>query len=460
MRLLPLLLMTCSAFVSAASSAPPELIVEESKVPPHDLPDVLRAPSGQLISSAAEWEQMARPALLATFASHVYGETPPADSVRVTTEDATAHPILGGRAVLRQVRLRLHRGERSAAFDLLIALPAGATPAEPAPALVGLNFWGNHTIDAEPSIRPPHPGPGLETKERGSYARRWNLATLIERGYAVATASRGEIAPDSPAHFATGILSLFPDHAGDHRMGAIGAWAFALSRIADHLASIPEIDSARLTVVGHSRLGKAALWAAAQDTRFSRVFANNSGCMGAALSRREFGETVAIITRNFPYWFSPRLATYADRVDELPVDQHQLLALIAPRPLHLGSAQEDLWADPRGELLALRAAAPAYALYGITSELPDQLPPPDALPVGTVLRFHRREGKHDLLPADWNAYLAGLSPHPAPGPDVGSSTGASPEPCSSMAGPSSPRQAPPPSPALAAPGPVNRPPPS
>lgn len=400
------LFLTSATCLLATVPSSAQLITAESRVPPYVLPDVLRSSSNQAISTAHEWEQIARPALLESFQTHIYGQTPSASDLRLTTENETTHEILGGKARLRQTRLRFHRGERSAAFDVLIALPAHATAAAPVPALVGLNFWGNHTIDSELLIREPAPVPGMDVKARGSYARRWNLEDLIDRGYAVVTAFRGEIVPESSDHFYTGVLALFPDNTGDSRMGAIGAWAWALSRLADHVASLPEIDFSRLTVVGHSRLGKAALWAAAQDTRFSAVFANNSGCMGAALSRRQFGETVAIITRNFPYWFAPRLQSYADREHELPVDQHQLLALIAPRPVHLGAAQEDLWADPYGELLALRAAAPVYALYGITTQLPEQLPPPNALPVGHVLRFHQREGKHDLLPADWKAYLS------------------------------------------------------
>jgi hypothetical protein len=405
LRRLPLLV----ALISAVP-APAAPITSESQVTAYTLPDVLHHPAAPApIATAADWETQARPALLDAFSAHIYGRTPPLTDLRVATEDLATAEILDGKALLRQTRLRFHRGDRSVAIDVLVVLPRHASPERPAPTIVGLNFWGNHTVHPAPSIRVPAPVPGMEPKERGSYARRWPLDTFIDRGHALVTAFRGEIVPDNGAHHAEGVLALFPENTGESRMGAIGAWAWALSRLADHASTLPEIDASRLTVVGHSRLGKAALWAAAQDTRFSAVFANNSGCMGASLSRRRFGETVAIITCNFPYWFAPRLASYADREDELPVDQHQLLALIAPRPVHLGSASEDLWADPRGELLALRAAAPAYALHGIETSLPDQLPPPDATPLGTILRFHLRAGPHDLLPTDWQAYLGSPS---------------------------------------------------
>jgi hypothetical protein len=399
------------SFLSAAVSTPAAALTDEAQVPAYVLPSVLQTPKspGRQATTVHEWEAHVRPALLEAFATHIYGHTPRVDVTTHTSDDST-HEILGGKALLRQTRLHFHHADRDASIDVVLVLPANASPSRPAPALIGLNFWGNHTLSLDPAFRASAPAPGMESKERGSFARRWPLETLIDQGYAVVTAFRGEITPDNPQHHQSGVLSLFPENTGESRMGAVGAWSWTLSRLADHALTFPDIDATRLTVVGHSRLGKAALWAAAQDTRFSRVFANNSGCMGGALSRREFGETVALITRGFPYWFTPLLATYGDRVNELPVDQHQLIALIAPRPVHIGTAQQDLWADPRGELLALRAAAPAYALYGIHTELPDQLPPADAKPIGTALRFHQREGSHDILPSDWQAYLG----HPDP----------------------------------------------
>lgn len=163
-----------------------------------------------------------------------------------------------------------------------------------APAIIGLNFWGNHTIHPDTTIRMAKEIPGMESRERGAFAHRWILEDLIDKGFAVATAFRGEIVPESPSHYSEGILSLFPENRGQSKMGAIGTWAWALSRIVDYLEMNPAIDSERFIVSGHSRLGKSALWAAAQDTRFHAVFANNTGCMGAALSRREFGETLSL----------------------------------------------------------------------------------------------------------------------------------------------------------------------
>lgn len=414
-----------TAFLLFSVSTPAQIIVEERDVPRFHLPDILLSPGGRSIWSFRDWEQCARPRLLETFETYVYGRTPRipirfsatgtvsgnpddpdgalAEAVGMSVQQLETREVFGGTARLSQVRIEFTRHENAASFEVLILLPAKHEG--PVSTILALNFWGNHTINANPAIRIAPTIPQMEERERGSHAHRWNLECLIERGYGVATAFRGEIAPDHGEHFAEGVLTLFPENEGPSRMGAIGTWAWALSRIADYLVTVPEIDPRGLVVAGHSRLAKAALWAAAQDERFSAVFANNSGCMGAALSRRRFGETVAIITRNFPYWFSPRLQAFADREGDLPVDQHQLLALLAPRPLHLGAAREDLWADPRGEFLALREAARVYALFDREAALPQEMPPPDARAVGQTLRFHLREGPHDLLAEDWEAFL-------------------------------------------------------
>jgi len=244
---------------------------------------------------------------------------------------------------------------------------------------------------------------------RGCLARRWPVEMVLQRGYALATVYYGDLEPDFKQGWKMGIrAALSPE--GDQTVfksndwGAIGAWAWGLSRAMDYLEQDPAIDAKHVALIGHSRLGKTALWAGAQDERFALGISNNSGEGGAALARRRFGERIRHLVLGAPHWFCGRYADYDEKEDAMPVDAHELIALIAPRPVYVASANEDLWADPRGEFLAAKNAQPAYRLFGLGGLGVDDMPAPDRS-VGNAIGYHLRTGKHDVTAFDWRQYL-------------------------------------------------------
>lgn len=395
---------------------PPHGRYDESRVPEYALPDPLVLADGARVGEASGWRSR-RVQLLQLFAAHVYGRTPAAAldmKVHVTDEDPRA---LDGRAIRRQVTLTFGTGPQPVAMHLLLYVPNDSRGS--VPAFMGLNFQGNHAIHPDRGIHLatswlPDRNEGVVNNRateasRGAAASRWPVEAIVARGYALVTAYYGDLDPDFDDGFRNGVHPLFyapgQDRPASDEWGAIGAWAWGLSRALDYLEQDRAIDHRRVALMGHSRIGKAALWAGAQDERFALVISNESGCGGAALSRRQFGETVADINRAFPHWFAGAFKQYDNREPALPVDQHQLLALIAPRPLYVASAAEDLWADPRGEFLSAVHADPVYRLLG-TPGLggASEFPPVDQ-PVGATIGYHVRSGPHDVRRYDWDRYL-------------------------------------------------------
>ncbi len=396
------------------SAQPPGANYDEAKVPVYTLPDPLRFADGRLVANASDWGQR-RLELIRLFEENVYGKSPGAPPrIRFVLVESDPH-ALGGRAMRRQIRVQLEGTEGGSGFDLLLYLPSGARGK--APVFLGLSFDGNHAVHPDPAIRLSSSwladGPGVVDHHateaaRGTDAAAWPVERIVDRGYALATAGYCEIEADHPDGWRTGVRSRFGPGAqgslGPSDWGAIGAWAWGLQRALDYLETDPAVDARRVAVIGHSRLGKTALWAGAQDERFAMVVSNDSGEGGAALARRAFGERTAGITSMFPHWFAPRLREYAGREGALPVDQHELLALVAPRPLYVASASEDLWADPRGEFLAAKAAEPVYRLLGRDGLGVDEMPAADR-PIGGTIGYHLRRGTHALTAYDWELYL-------------------------------------------------------
>ena len=413
------LLLISPALVSVSAAAA-DANYDEANVPEYRLPDPLITLKGKTVTSARQWTRERRPEVLRLFEQNVYGRTPPnppgfRPGFSTTSVDALA---LNGTAIRKEVTVLFSREADAPRLRLLIYLPKDAP--RPVPVFLGLNFDGNHTVHSDPGISLPQiwskgstgqPGGFVRAspETRGASASRWQVEKVLSRGYAVVTAWYGDIEPDFPEGWKQGVRGkLFgaadkQPRKGDE-WGAIGAWAWGLSRAMDYLEFDKEFDAKRVTVIGHSRLGKTALWAGAQDERFDAVISNNSGEGGAALSHRPFGETVKRINTSFPHWFCDNYKKFNDRVEDLPVDQHMLIALIAPRPVYVASATEDLWADPHGEFLGAKHAEPVYALFGRAGLGVGDMPTPNE-PVGDYVSYHIRTGKHDVTAYDWDQYL-------------------------------------------------------
>ncbi len=393
-----------------------QTIYDEDKVPEYTLPALLKTESGKSVRSATEWEQQRRPEIFQAFEKEVYGQTPsdpPYVNYRVTSEDPHA---FGGKATQTEITLFFGPDRDGPTMSLLLFTPNGKPHATP--AFLGLNFNGNHTVHASPEIaitsswvrnneRAGIRNHQAQASGRGSAAGRWSIERILDRGYALATAYYGDIDPDFDDGFQNGVHALYHEpgtRPEAHEWGSIAAWAWGLSRALDYLERDARVDADKVALLGHSRLGKTALWAGARDPRFALVISNNSGCGGAALSRREFGETVARINQSFPHWFCDNFVPYGKHVAGLPVDQHQLIALQAPRPVYVASATVDRWADPQGEFLAAYHASSVYELYGMEGITNANRPAPDT-PVGDAVRYHLRTGKHDVTDYDWQQYL-------------------------------------------------------
>jgi hypothetical protein len=373
--------------VVQAAKAQPGFNYEESRVVPYTLPDPL-AYKGTKITSPEAWRAR-RAEILDLFRTNVYGRSPgrPEHVAFSVVEENPA--AMDGAATLRRIAITSRQGVRSHRFELTLFLPN--KPSGPRPVCLLIN-------NRPPSNTDP------SRKEKSGF---WPAEQVIARGYGIAAFHYAELAPDDEKTYRDGVIKFFDEAGGStpYTWGALAAWAWGASRAMDYFETDPRVDKAHVAVVGHSRGGKAALWAGAEDERFAMVVSNDSGEGGAALSRRNFGETIERINTSFPHWFAATYKNFNGRAAELPVDQHVLLALAAPRALYVASADEDLWADPRGEFLSLAASSPVFALWGDPPIRPDDMPAVDKPLIVGHRGYHIRTGGHNLTPYDWERYM-------------------------------------------------------
>jgi len=390
-----------AALVLAAPSPPAPSGAEK----PLALPDPLVMRDGTPVTTRADWSGKRRPELKALFEREMYGKAPAAPDKVAATVDREDRKALGGKATLKEVTLAFGPPD-TPKIQLLLLVPNARKG--PAPTFLGLNFHGNHTALNDPKVALPTAwvpdSPVAKDHHatdagRGFQASAWNAEEVLDRGYGLALMYGGDVAPDHPGH-ADGVHPHYPGSD----WGTVAAWAWGLSRAADYLVTDPDVDKSRLAVIGHSRMGKAALLAGAFDDRFALVFAHQAGCGGSAPSRGTVGESVKRINTVFPHWFNAAFKGYNDDPSRLPFDQNALVALAAPRPVLLTNAVDDTWANPEGQFQVLQAAEPVYKLLGAGGLGVSQMPEVGKLAAGT-LGFAIRPGKHAMTPEDWVFFL-------------------------------------------------------
>jgi len=391
---------------------------DEAKAGTYTLPDPLKLNNGKLVRNAKTWYSKRRPEIEQIFLTQQYGRDPgrPANERFEVTDAGT--PALDGRAIRKQVTIRFSEDNSWPAIHLLIYLPAGAT--KPVPVLFSINFGAVQNAVEDPGITPqPVWDPKTNTRmdpPKGRGFGRLNVTPFLDAGIGVATYYYGDVDPDYLNGFSNGIRARYLKPGQTERApddwGSIGAWAWGMSRVEDYFETDKNIDAKRVAIHGVSRLGKTVMWAGAHDQRFAAVIASCSGEGGAALSHRNYGETIAHLTAptRYPYQFAANYGKYGGFPDTAPMDANLLVALVAPRPLLLQTGNTDFWSDPKGEFLAAVSAGPVYKLLG-KDGLDAEVWPAAKQPILHDLSYSMHDGGHGMVPTDWDIYVQFLKMH-------------------------------------------------
>ncbi len=390
---------------------------DEARVGTYTLPDPLTLSNGKPVRDAQTWYKKRRPEIVRLFEENQFGRSPgrPAGMRFELFDKGT--PALDGKAIRRQVTVHFSSDKNGPKMDMLLYLPADAK--KPVPLLLNLSFTANSNAVNDPGVKPGEiwnrEKKRVPAPKDGRFGRL-NVLPFLAQGFGVATVYYGDIDPDFLGGIPHGVRALYlkpgQTEPGPNEWGAIGAWAWGLSRALDYLETDRKVDAKRVAIVGVSRLGKTVLWAGAHDPRFAMVIASCSGEGGAAVSRRNYGETINHLTEptRYPYQFCANYGKYGARVHEFPIDAHMLLSLIAPRPVLLQTGDTDVWSDPKGEFLAAVEAAPVFKLLGKQALDTEQMPAAGQ-PILHTLGYIMHAGGHGTIPADWELFLKFMQMH-------------------------------------------------
>ena len=378
---------------------------DEAKAGTYTLPDPLKMSDGKRVADAKTWAKR-RAEILQSYETQIYGRTP-ANTPRVSWTVAETDPkAREGAAVRKKVVGTIGTNPDAQKITVMVTTPANAKNAVPVILLV--NFGGG------PPPPPPPPGTTARGPAFNPHGEPPVAEEILARGWGYATVGYGDIQPDRANTAGEAVMAMVTTAGGSKPgapddWGTIGVWSWGVSRIIDYLETDRAVDAKRVAIFGHSRLGKTVLWASAKDERIAAVFSSCSGEMGAALARRDWGETVDDMAQNFPWQFAPALQQWAGRWNDMPVDAHMLIALSAPRPVFITGGTTDQWADPAGMFKAAVAAGPVYRLLGKKDLGTTELPALDTPLTAGDLGWHYHTGGHTATPADWKAFLQFLA---------------------------------------------------
>ena len=388
----------CSVEARELKEGDKDVNYDETKIPAYDLPPLLVTAEGKRITDPEQWWNVRRPQILSLFSNIVYGRVPePQSPVRIEFNVLESDSqFMDGRATRKDVEIRFTNDKGEAKMLVLVFVPNGHEG--PVPAFLNHSFSNTKSRDFD-----VHP------TQEGRLRNGWPLGLFFERGYAFIAVYQQDLVRHNEVEFLRGIHPLFyadgQSFPKAYEWGVLSTVAWGAMRAMDYLETDDDIDQSRVAVMGHSKMGKAALWTAAQDQRFAMAISAQSGCAGAALWRRRSGETLEKMVTRFPYWLCRNSWKFVNQEDDLPIDQHMLLALIAPRPVYVHSALEDTWADPRGEYLSAFHASEVYRLLG-KKGLENEASPGLWEPiVESDVGYHIRDGGHSIELYDWERFL-------------------------------------------------------